>query len=150
MKFKRVLADNIRRKLEADKMTVADFARRIKTGRIAVRRLLDPNNTAVTLKTMTKASHALGLEITIGVSPKPLPEIEPMIDKYLAAEDPVAVAQLENELVAEYYGKKKTLVLPMKAALGKMPRKHAKYPAFRTTRGAVPPSAPKGQGTKRQ
>ena len=103
-------------------MSIANFARRIKTGRIAVRRLLDPTNTAVTLKTMTKASHALGLEITIGVSPKPLEELEPIIDEYLAAEDPAAGARLEDDLVAGYYGQKKTLVLPAKAALGRMPR----------------------------
>jgi hypothetical protein len=148
IKFKRVLAYNIRQKLEADKMSITNFARRIKTGRIAVRRLLDPTNTAVTLKTMTKASHALGLEITIGVSPKPLQELEPIIDEYLAAEDPAAAARLEDELVAGYYGQKKTLVLPVKATLGRMPRNHAKYPAFQTTRGAVSSSGPKGQGTQ--
>jgi transcriptional regulator with XRE-family HTH domain len=46
-------------------LTKADLARRMGTSRSALDRLLDPNNTSVTLLTLEKAAKALGRHIRI-------------------------------------------------------------------------------------
>ena len=53
---------------------------------------------------MTKAVHALGLEISLQVRPRPLSRIEPMIGKYAAAKSKAAAVRLEDDIVAAYYG----------------------------------------------
>ena len=152
LNLKRVLADSLRQKLATDKTSVSAFARRIGTGRIAIRRLLDPKNTAVTLKTMTKAVHALGLEITIGVGPKPLAQLEPMIDRYLVAEDSVTASHLEDELVAGYYGQNKRVQISSGSMVNltgkKKRRSNAQNPALSSAGSIVPASTPKGPGTR--
>jgi len=45
------------------RMSKADMARRLKTSRTGVDRLLDPDNTSITLNTMAKVAHLLGKRI---------------------------------------------------------------------------------------
>jgi plasmid maintenance system antidote protein VapI len=44
-------------------MTKADVARRLKTSRTGVDRLLDPDNTSITLNTMAKVAQLMGKRI---------------------------------------------------------------------------------------
>lgn len=43
----------------------AEMARRMKTSRAALDRLLDPGNTSVTLQTLCKAARAIGRDLRI-------------------------------------------------------------------------------------
>jgi hypothetical protein len=62
---KRVLSWQIAQAMKKGKVTKTDLAKRMKTSRAAIDRLLDPTNAAVTLKTMGQAASALGKRLTV-------------------------------------------------------------------------------------
>jgi antitoxin HicB len=63
--IKRVIAWQLQQEIEAKHMTKTDVAKAMGTSRAAVDRLLDPNNTSVTLNTLSKAARILGKKIEI-------------------------------------------------------------------------------------
>lgn len=63
--IKEVLVFQIEAAMAREGVTKADFARRMKTSRAAVDRLLDPENASVTLGTLLRASIALGADLTV-------------------------------------------------------------------------------------
>ncbi|MDO5685889.1 MAG: helix-turn-helix transcriptional regulator [Neisseria sp.] len=58
--LKRVLAWQLSQAMEEQGITQAEMARRMKTSRTVVRRLLDSDDTSVTLATLSRASIAVG------------------------------------------------------------------------------------------
>ncbi len=62
---KRVLAIQIKEMMKAQNISKAEMARRMKTSRAALERLLDPENRSVTLNTMDKAARSLGKRIRL-------------------------------------------------------------------------------------
>ncbi len=60
---KRVLAFQIQQLMEKEHITKTDMARRMKTSRSALNRLLDPSNVSVTLQTLERAAFALGKKL---------------------------------------------------------------------------------------
>ena len=63
--MKRVLAWQIAQQMKKRRVTKSAMAKRMKTSRAALDRLLDAQNTSVTLQTMGRAAAALGLELKI-------------------------------------------------------------------------------------
>ncbi len=63
--IKRVIAWQLQQEIESNRMTKTDVAKAMGTSRAAVDRLLDPNNTSVTLNTLSKAARILGKKIEI-------------------------------------------------------------------------------------
>jgi antitoxin HicB len=61
--IKRVLAMQIADLMNEKSITKTEMARLMKTSRSALDRLLDPENTSVTLGTMERAAHILGKEL---------------------------------------------------------------------------------------
>ena len=61
--IKRVLARQITDAMKEQALNNTEMAKRMHTSRAAVVRLLDPNNEAVTLSTLSKAAHAVGREL---------------------------------------------------------------------------------------
>ena len=61
--IKRVLAWQIQRAMQAAGVSQAEMARRMKTSRAVVRRLLDDKDPSVTLATISRAALALGRQI---------------------------------------------------------------------------------------
>ncbi|HEY8751062.1 MAG TPA: helix-turn-helix transcriptional regulator [Tepidisphaeraceae bacterium] len=61
IKFK--IARELEKAMSERKITKAEMARRLKTSRTGVDRLLDPENTSITLNTMAKVAHLLGKRI---------------------------------------------------------------------------------------
>jgi antitoxin HicB len=51
--------------MEKDKISKVEMARRMKTSRAALDRLLDPSNASVTLQTLSCAAHAIGRDLRI-------------------------------------------------------------------------------------
>ena len=105
VRAKRTLAEAIKRKLDADQMTISTFAKRIGTGRHSVRRLLDEKNTSITLKTMAKAADALNLEFAVSVKPLPLSKLERIARRYVDTVDEKKARTLEKQFLEGYYGK---------------------------------------------
>lgn len=62
---KRVLAFQIKAMMEAQNLSKTEMARRMRTSRAALERLLDPENRAVTLNTMDKAARSLGKRLQL-------------------------------------------------------------------------------------
>ena len=62
---KRFLAFQIREMMESQNLSKAEMARRMRTSRAALERLLDPENRSVTLNTMDKAARSLGKRLRL-------------------------------------------------------------------------------------
>ncbi len=64
---KKIIALQLRGLLEEQKLTQAQLARRLRTFRAAVDRLLDPGNESVTLHTLERAARVLGKRLKLQV-----------------------------------------------------------------------------------
>jgi len=62
---KRVLAFQIKEMMESQNLSKAEMARRMRTSRAALERLLNPQNRSVTLNTMDKAARSLGKRLRL-------------------------------------------------------------------------------------
>lgn len=62
---KRVLAYQINELMKAQNLSKTEMARRMRTSRAALERLLDPENRSVTLHTMDKAARSLGKRLRL-------------------------------------------------------------------------------------
>ena len=65
---KRVLAFQLKELMKAQKLNKTQLAKRMKTSRSALERLLDPDNPSVTLLTLQRAARALGKNIKIEIA----------------------------------------------------------------------------------
>lgn len=64
---KRVLAFQLAAAMADQKLSKADMARRMKTSRSALDRLLDPASPSLTLLTLERAARVLGLKVRIEI-----------------------------------------------------------------------------------
>jgi DNA-binding Xre family transcriptional regulator len=65
--IKRVIAFQLAQMMEKQSLTKVELARRMKTSRAALDRLLDPRNPSVTLHTLHCAAKAVGGELKISL-----------------------------------------------------------------------------------
>jgi antitoxin HicB len=63
--IKRVLARQIEAAMKQERLSKAEMARRMRTSRAALDRLLDPEYDAVTLSTLRKAATAVGRQLRL-------------------------------------------------------------------------------------
>jgi antitoxin HicB len=63
--LKQLLAQQIAAAMQQDKLTKSEMALRMQTSRRALDRLLDPNNTSVTLHTLQRAAAAVGRQLRL-------------------------------------------------------------------------------------
>lgn len=63
--IKRVLAMQLEQEMKARKLTKMEMARRMRTSRVQLDRLLDPDNDSVTLATLRRAAAAVGREVRV-------------------------------------------------------------------------------------
>ena len=63
--IKRVIAYALEQKMAADKMSVNRLAKELETSRTAISRILDPENTSITLNTIEKVAKYLGKRIVL-------------------------------------------------------------------------------------
>jgi predicted XRE-type DNA-binding protein len=63
--IKRVVAYQIAEEMKKKNLTKTEMASRMKTSRAALERLLDPENTSITLITLERAASALGKKLTV-------------------------------------------------------------------------------------
>jgi hypothetical protein len=65
MAIKETVAWQVQQAMETEKITKVEMAKRMKTSRAALDRLLDPGNGAVTLQTLSRAANAIGRGLRI-------------------------------------------------------------------------------------
>jgi hypothetical protein len=65
IKFK--IARELEKAMTERKITKVEMAKQLKTSRSGIDRLLDPDNTSITLNTMAKVAHLLGKRIQFGL-----------------------------------------------------------------------------------
>lgn len=65
---KRVIAYALEQKMSADKISVNRLAKELETSRTAICRILDPQNTSITLKTIEKIAKYLGKRIVLSLA----------------------------------------------------------------------------------
>ena len=65
MAIKQVVAWQVQQAMQKENITKVEMARRMKTSRAALDRLLDPGNGAVTLQTLSRAATAIGRGLRI-------------------------------------------------------------------------------------
>ena len=63
--IKRVIAFQVRKFMDEEGISKSEMARRMRTSRASLGRLLDPENNAVTLQTLERAAEALGKRLRI-------------------------------------------------------------------------------------
>ncbi len=63
--IKRVLAYQVAELMKTKKISKVAMARQMNTSRSALDRLLDPQNTSITLQTMERAAHVMGKRLRI-------------------------------------------------------------------------------------
>jgi len=65
---KRVLAWQLEQEMRRQRKTKQAMAQELQTSRSQLDRLLDPQNTAVTLDTITRAANVLGMKVVVRIS----------------------------------------------------------------------------------
>jgi len=70
--IKRVLAWQFEQAMAAQQKCKRAMAKELKTSRSQLDRLLDPENTAVSLETITRAATALGKHVIVEIRDKPI------------------------------------------------------------------------------
>jgi hypothetical protein len=63
--IKRVLASQLEAAMKTRKLTKVEMARRMRTSRVQLDRLLDPDNDSVTLATLRRAAAVVGREVRL-------------------------------------------------------------------------------------
>ncbi len=66
--IKRVLAYQVAQLMKTKKISKVAMARQMNTSRSALDRLLDPQNTSITLQTMERAAHVMGKRLRIDLA----------------------------------------------------------------------------------
>ena len=70
---KKVLADEMVATMKRKKVTRTELAKRMKTSRTQINRLLDPDDISITFVTLAKASTALDLDLLLSLEPRSRP-----------------------------------------------------------------------------
>ncbi len=66
--MKKVIAFQIEQVMQAQNLSKTEMAKRMRTSRAAVDRLIDPTSTSVTFATVAKAAAALGMHFKISLT----------------------------------------------------------------------------------
>ena len=66
--IKKTLSQQLRQAMKRRSVSKSRLAKEMRTSRTVINRILDPNDTGVTLATLTRASQVLGLRVDIRLS----------------------------------------------------------------------------------
>lgn len=98
------LAEALRVKMAKENLTITGLAKKTKTGRNAIKRILDKRNTAITLKTIAKTVDALGLQISLSVKPASAAELNSIATKMVNAPTADEAERLKQQYLSGFYG----------------------------------------------
>jgi hypothetical protein len=101
----RVVKRTLKQAMQRQKITVAGLATQLGTGRTAVRRALDVNNSSTTFKTLQRTALALGYAVKLEARPLTPRELGSLARKMIAAPTRARADRLEKELVNGFFGR---------------------------------------------
>jgi antitoxin HicB len=79
--IKKVLAWQFEQEMLKQQKTKQSMAKELRTSRSQLDRLLDPENTAVSLETLTRAANVLGKQLVFEIRDKKIPRRKPIAQK---------------------------------------------------------------------
>ncbi|MBP7481466.1 MAG: XRE family transcriptional regulator [Lacunisphaera sp.] len=103
VEIKRTLTDSILKKMEEDDLSISALAERMGTGRTAVRRILDAENTSITFRSMTRAAQAVGLRIKLIAEPMSPDDLGKLAHRLAKSKSRAESAKLTSEITKGFY-----------------------------------------------
>ena len=103
LEFKRSLIAAIEQKMREENLSIADLAERMRTGPNSVRRILDAQNTDITVRSMSRAVQALGLKIKLVAEPMSPQELGKLAHQLAGNEDPHESTGLADQIIKGFY-----------------------------------------------
>ena len=103
LELKRSLVASILQKMEQDNLSISALAERIGTGRTAVRRILDDQNTSITFRSMSRAAHAVGLKIKLIAEPMSPDELGHFAQQLAKSKTKAKSAHLITRITENFY-----------------------------------------------
>jgi len=103
VEIKRTLTASILKKMEEDDLSIGDLAERMGTGRTAVRRILDAENTSITFRSMTRAAQAVGLQIKLIAEPMSPADLGKLAHRLAKSKSRAESAKLTTEITKGFY-----------------------------------------------
>ena len=103
LELKRSLVASILQKMEQDNLSISALAERMGTGRTALRRILDAQNTSITFRSMSRAAHAVGLKIKLIAEPMSPDELGHFAQQLAKSKTKAESAQLITRITEGFY-----------------------------------------------
>ena len=103
IEFKGTLISSIRKKMEAENLSISALAERMGTGRTAVRRILDVRNTSITFRSMSRAANAVGLKIKLVAEPMSPGELGRLASRLAKSKSSAAAREHAAEITRGFY-----------------------------------------------
>jgi transcriptional regulator with XRE-family HTH domain len=101
--IKRSLTDSILKKMSQDNLSISALAKRMGTGRTAVRRILDAKNTSITFRSMSRAAQAVGLQIKLIAEPMSPDDLGKLARRLARSKTRAESAKLTDKITAGFY-----------------------------------------------
>ena len=103
VEIKRTLTESILMKMEEDDLSISALAERMGTGRTAVRRILDAENTSITFRSMTRAAQAVGLRIKLIAEAMSPDDLGKLAHRLAKSKSRAESAKLTAEITKGFY-----------------------------------------------
>jgi transposase-like protein len=103
IELKRSLAASILRRMAEDELSISALARRMGTGRTAVRRILDAGNTSITFRSMSRAAQAVGLKLELVAEPLSPAELGRLGRRLAKTKTRTEAARLKARITEGFY-----------------------------------------------
>lgn len=103
IELKRSLTACIRAKMAQDNLSISALAERMGTGRTAVRRILDEENTAITFRSMSRVAQAVGLHIKLVAEPMSAEDLGKLAHRLAKSRSRAKSAALAAEITQGFY-----------------------------------------------
>lgn len=103
IEIKRSLTAAILERMARDQISVSALAERMGTGRTAVRRILDEENTSITFRSMSRAAQAVGLKIKLVAEPMTPRELGRLAARLSKAKGRTESSRLTREITRGFY-----------------------------------------------
>jgi hypothetical protein len=103
VEFKRTLISSIQKKMQAERLSISTMAKRMGTGRTAVRRILDVKNTSITFRSMSRAAQAVGLKIKLVAEPMSPKELGKLASQLAKSKKAGEARKLADQITEGFY-----------------------------------------------
>lgn len=101
--IKRSLTASIQKKMAQDKLSITSLAARMGTGRTAVRRILDAENTSITFRSMSRVAQAVGLQIKLIAEPMSPDDLGKLAHRLAKSKGRAESTKLTDKITTGFY-----------------------------------------------